>query len=206
MLEKILEISLIRWAEIFGTIAGLIYILLAIKQNWVSWILAIISSTLFIFVFFVSKFYADMGLQVYYVLIGFYGLYFWLKGGKTNSEEKSELPVSRTPRKLIIYLIVATVVIFVVIAFILKKFTDSAVPYWDSLTTAGSIVATWMLARKYLEQWIMWIVIDVISIALYIYKGLYPTIILFVAYTIMATVAYFTWKKDMEKQSNELKV
>ena len=86
-----------------------------------------------------------------------------------------------------------------VIAYILVNFTDSDIPYWDAFTTAFSITATWMLARKIIEHWLIWIVVDLVSAGLYIYKGLYPTTVLFLVFTILAIMAYVEWKKDLNK-------
>jgi len=199
MLETILIWIWHNLVELIGTIAGLSYIYFSIKQKIWIWPIGILSSALYIYVFFISKFYADMGLQVYYLFISFYGWYFWLNGNKTN-DKRDEVPVTFTKKKMAIYLTLITFVIFVAIALILKYLTDSQVSILDSLTTAGSIVATWMLARKYLEHWLIWIVVDVISIGLYIYKGLYITVVLFVAYLIMAIVGYFQWKKSIAIQ------
>ncbi len=186
-----------HWIEIFGTISGLLYIYFSIKQNIWLWIVGFLTSAAYIVVFYNSKFYADMSLQVYYLIISVYGLYFWLKGTDKDSS-KEELPVTATPRKTAIILTVVFVVLFILIGEILDKFTDSPVPWWDSFTTAASIVATWMLARKYIEQWLIWIVVDTVSLGLYIYKGLYFTSFLFLVYSIMAVVGYIQWKKSMQ--------
>jgi nicotinamide mononucleotide transporter len=99
-------------------------------------------------------------------------------------------------------LLAATLVIFIIIAYILKNFTDSNVAFWDAFITAASISATWMLARKILEHWLVWVVVDAVSIALYIYKGLYPTVILFAVYTSLAVLGYYEWQKQWKAQDN----
>jgi nicotinamide mononucleotide transporter len=91
--------------------------------------------------------------------------------------------------------------IYFSILFILVKFSNSDVPVIDSLTTSFSIVATWMLARKYIENWIIWIFVDFASVGLYIYKSLWPTVILFAIYTVMAFFGYFEWKKDLKSEN-----
>ena len=139
-----------------------------------------------------------MGLQMYYVFISIYGWYEWLKGNQDNAREKLE--VNRLNLKLGILLIVISLIIFGMIWLILINYTDSQVPVADSLATSLSIVATWMLARKILEHWLVWIFVDAFSIGLFIYKGLLPTVILFVVYTIMAVVGFVEWKKDLVKK------
>jgi nicotinamide mononucleotide transporter len=100
--------------------------------------------------------------------------------------------------KLWVRIILIFILLFAVISNVLKKFTDSPIPYWDAFTSSLSIVATWMLARKKFEHWFLWIVIDTISIGLYLYRELYPTTLLFIAYAVMAVVGYFEWRKDLK--------
>ncbi len=185
--------------EVLGAILGIAYIFFSIRQNILTWPTGLLTSVLYVFVFFQSKFYADMGLQVYYVFISIYGLYFWIKGKNTDSGEK--VPVRVTPRKLLILLAFITLFLYLLLLFILIKMTDSDVPYMDSLTTALSITATWMLARKYIEHWLIWIFIDLVSSGLYIYKNLWPTVVLFGIYTVMAILGYLKWKKDFYRQN-----
>ncbi len=197
MFEIILELSLIKWIELLATITGLFYIYFSLKQKVWSWPIAIFSSILFIPVFYFSEFYSHMGLQFYYVFISFYGWYLWLKGSKVDNE-KQELPVTFTKKKMAIYLILIILVLFLGIAFVLKYLTKSPLPILEALTFAGSIVATWMLARKYLEHWLIWIIVNIISIGMYLYQDLYIVVVLYVAYLIMAVVGYFKWKKEIK--------
>jgi len=185
-----------HWVEVSGTISGLAYLYFSIRQSILTWPLGLLSSALYVYVFFVSKFYADMGLQFYYVVISIYGWYAWLHGNG-NSNNHGELKVSRTSFILWVKLFIVNLLLYVGIAYILINFTDSPVPYWDSFTTALSIVATWMLARKKLEHWLLWVVIDAVSLGLYIYKGLYATTVLFFVYTVMAVVGFIEWRKDL---------
>ena len=184
-----------HYIEVLGAILGILYIFLSIRQKILTWPTGLLSSAIYVYVFFKSKFYADMGLQVYYVGISLYGWYYWLKGGK--KENTDYVPVRKTGVRTILILIPITIIIYAVILYILLNFTDSPVPYMDSLTTALSIVATWMLARKMIEQWLIWIFVDLVSTGLYIYKGLWATTVLFIVYTVMAVVGYIEWKKDL---------
>ncbi len=198
MTETILEWLSENPIEVLGAILGMIYIFFSIRQNIFTWPTGLISSFLYVIVFFDAKLYADMGLQVYYVGISLYGWHFWLKGKKTDAG--TQVPVRLTAPKLRYLLVAASVVLYALILFILKNFTDSDVPYMDSLTTALSIVATWMLAKKYIEHWLIWIFVDAVSAGLYVYKGLWATVILFSIYTFMAIYGYFAWKKDLLKR------
>ncbi|MCF8360502.1 MAG: nicotinamide riboside transporter PnuC [Prolixibacteraceae bacterium] len=189
-----------NWIEITGAVLGILYVFFSVKQNILTWLTGLLTSLLYIAVFFSSKFYADMSLQFYYVAISIYGWILWARGKKVNNHNE-ELPVSRTPKKTYPVLFAVSIVLWIIIYIILKKFTDSPVPVGDSFTTALSIVATWMLARKLIEHWIFWIVIDLISLALYIYKGLYPTSLMFLIYTGAAVWGYVEWKKSLVQQN-----
>jgi nicotinamide mononucleotide transporter len=183
------------WIEIFGVVTGILYVILEVKQNRFLWPLGIITSAAYIYIFFTGKFYADMGLQVYYVLISIYGWYYWSRGGEKSG--KGELPVVRINRQQLVLLFLTFAFSWVLIYFVLDRYTDSSVPLGDSFTTALAIVATWMLTRKIIEQWFLWIIANVVSIALYIYKGLYPTVILYAVYAGMAVYGYLEWKRSM---------
>jgi nicotinamide mononucleotide transporter len=197
MLQITLEWLSDNQTEVLGAILGILYIFFSIRQNIFTWPTGLLTSFLYVVVFFKAKLYADMGLQVYYVLISLYGWYFWLKGKKPNNS--GQVPVRSSTMKLRITLLLISVILYLVILFILKHYTDSDVPHLDSLTTALSIVATWMLAKKYIGHWIIWIFVDAVSAGLYVYKGLWPTVILFLIYTFMAIMGYIEWKKDLNK-------
>ena len=184
--------------ELLGAILGLLYIFLSIRQSILTWPTGLLTSLLYTYVFFETGFYADMGLQVYYVVISIYGWYYWLKGAKNKSNiDHNDLPVRNISKNLFTKLSLLTVFIYILLVLILLNFTDSDVPYMDSLTTALSIVATWMLAKKYIEHWLIWIFVDFVSAGLYVYKNLWPTVILFGVYTVMAVLGYMEWKKDV---------
>lgn len=185
-----------NWIELLGSALSIIYLYLSIKQKVSLWIFGFLCSSLYVVVFFQSKFYADMSLQFYYLGVSIFGWISW-KTGKL--ENRKELPVKRTtPLSGAIILIIALVFYFLYY-FILSEYTDSPLPKADAFTTALSIVATWMLARKMIEHWWLWIIVDSVSAGLYFYKALYPTAILFVIYTVMAVIGYRQWKKSLPK-------
>jgi nicotinamide mononucleotide transporter len=201
MTEFILEWLLNNKIELLGAILGIVYIVFSIQQNILTWPTGLLTSVIYVAVFFNARLYADMGLQVYYVAISIYGWYFWIKGKKPQNT--TQVPVKNTPGLLWIKLTFGSVVLYTILLYILLNWTNSDVPYMDSFTTALSIVATWMLAKKYIEHWLLWIFIDAFSAGLYIYKGLWPTAVLFIIYTIMAVLGYIEWKKDLEYIRNE---
>lgn len=186
--------NLIDYVEIFAVVTSLLFLFFSIKQNVLLWLFGIICSLSYIYVYFETKFYADMSLQVYYFFVSIYGWYYWIFGKK---KEEKQLPVTLLDFKSRSFFLFIMALLFVLMAYILKKFTDSDIPYWDSFTTAGSIVATWMLVKKKIEHWIIWIVVDSVSAGLYWYKELYFTVILFIVYTVMAVIGYIQWKKQL---------
>ncbi len=194
-MEQIITWLQVNWLELFGTVAALAYLYFSIKQKIWLWPLGILTSLVYVFIFFNAKFYADAGLNFYYVIISIYGWYFWMNR-KSNSKSES-IPIKQTDKRLALQLTAASIVVFILIAFILKNYTDSTVPYGDAFTTSLSIIATWMLAKKILEQWLVWIVVDAVSMLLYIYKDLQITAVLFLVYTALAVYGYFEWKKSL---------
>lgn len=199
MFQSLTEWLLVNKIEVLGAILGILYIRFSIRQNIFTWPTGILTSALYIIVFFNSALYASMMLQFYYVGISVYGWYYWLNGKRDDN--KSLLPVQTANKKLWIKLVVIFAVLYVIILFILIRFSDSDVPYMDSLTTSLSIVATWMLAKKYIENWLIWIFADIVSVGLYVFKSLWPTVILFVVYTILAYFGYIEWKKDLKEKN-----
>ena len=195
MTNIVLEWLLGNYIEILGAILGLAYIFFSIKQHILTWPTGLLTSALYVVVFFNARLYADMGLQVYYVIISIYGWYFWLSGKKQNEKK---VGVRSTRKILWLKLAVVSIALYALLLFILSNYTNSDVPHMDSVTTALSIVATWMLARKYIEHWLLWIFIDGFSAGLYIYKGLWATVILFIVYTVMALLGYIEWRKDLK--------
>jgi nicotinamide mononucleotide transporter len=199
MIHSITEWLLSNKIELLGAILGILYIVFSIRQNIFTWPTGLLTSAFYIVVFYESALYAAMSLQVYYVFISIYGWYFWLKD--KNDGNKSALPVQFVNKKLWVKIGVFSILTYSFILLILLNFSDSDVPYMDSLTTSLSIVATWMLARKYIEHWIIWIFVDIVSSGLYIYKNLWPTVVLFIVYTIMAFIGYLEWKKDLKPEN-----
>ena len=185
-----------NFIEVLGVVTSLIYLYFSVRQIIWLWPFGILSSALFIWIFLSSKFYADMGLQVYYLGISIYGWIYWFRGGKRGSGVE-RLPVTRISGNQIWSLTGIGIALFFGIVAILKFFTDSDVPWGDGFTTAASIVATWMLARKILEHWLVWILVDFVAAALYFYKGLYPSSGLYVIFAVIAVLGYFHWKREL---------
>lgn len=195
-----------HYIEVFGAVTGIIYVILEIRQNIWLWPVGIVTSAVYIWIFFANKFYADMSLQGYYLVISVMGWYWWRRGtglkkegekGRVGEREKKELHVTRVNFKTGVILAIVFVFLYLVMFFGLSRLTDSPVPEWDSFITSLSIVATWMLARKIYEHWLLWIVVNSVSAVLFIWRGLYPTVILYLVYCIMSFVGFVEWKKTI---------
>lgn len=194
--------------EIIGTLVGLLYLWLEYRASIYLWIAGIVMPAIYIFVYYEAGLYADFGINIYYLGAAIYGWMMWRYGRflrkklgrKEASAEAEELPITRMPLRYLPALAGVFIIAFLGIAWILIDFTNSDVPWLDSFTTALSIIGMWMLARKYVEQWWAWIVVDAVCVGLYIYKGLDFTAALYALYTIIAIFGYFKWKKMMKNR------
>ena len=183
-----------NWLELFGVVSTIVYLVLSIRQSIWLWPLGALSSAIYIAVYFANKFYADMGLQTYYLIISIYGFIAWLAH---KNREGKELTVCRTSARQWLVLGFNTAAIWGALYAILTMFTDSPVPVGDSFTTALAITATWMLTRKMIEQWLVFIVADAVSVALYFTRSMPLTAFLYIIYTTMAVVGYLKWRKEL---------
>jgi nicotinamide mononucleotide transporter len=215
-----------NFIETFGAVTGIVYVFLEIRQTIWLWPVGIVTSAVYIWVFFTGKIYADMSLQVYYLVISILGWYWWVKGthvrqsfsegGRHTIEEdqvgdkrlvattqkneivKEELQVTRLELKTGFVLVIVFILLYITMYLILTRLTDSPVPLRDSFITSLSIIATWMLARKIYEHWYLWIVVNFVSAVLFLTRGLYPTVILYIVYGIMSFVGLVEWKKTIK--------
>ncbi|MEN9444240.1 MAG: hypothetical protein RIS47_1130 [Bacteroidota bacterium] len=194
--------------EVFGVISSLVYLYFSINRMVWLWPLGILSSALYVSIFFDARLYADMALSVYYVLISIYGWHYWSTiGSGFATKEDAVLIVNKKMWCNLALASVAVYGVFLAALLVLPVWLgmpSAAMPLLDALTTALGVVATWMLARRYLEQWLIWVFVDLLSAGMYFYKGLYPTAILFLVYTAMALVGYVAWKKEFISNSTGL--
>lgn len=188
-----------NWLEIVGTIIGFVYLWQEVKASIWLWLTGIVMPAIYTVVFYKSGLYADFGIQVYYIVAALYGFLFW----KFGKKQDKPLPIVHTSVRQGVILFLITVLVFIPIYLILTKFTDSTVPFYDSATTALSIVALWMLAKKHVEQWFVWIAVDAVSSALYFYKGIYFTAVLYTVYTVVAFYGYKKWNLMEKTQYND---
>lgn len=198
-MEIIINFIRINWVEIVGAIFGLLYLYYEYKADLKMWPAGIIMSSFYTFVFIHATFYSFACINIYYILAGIYGWIKWRKPINTNSEENTDIGLCHAPTRLFLPLSIASIVIFGIIVFILQTFTDSKVVYGDSFVTTISIVAMWMLAHKYVEQWLLLIVINIVSVFLYLYQDLYPTSIMYLIYSIVSMFGYIKWRRMVTK-------
>lgn len=208
--------------EVFGAATGIAYVILEIRRNIFLWPLGILTSAVYIYIFGTNGFYAGMVLQGYYVVISIYGWYKWQGArsmltnevrqsreagghGEEGSETAVQTDIKRIDRKTALMCLVIALGLWGFLWFSLDRWTDSPVPLWDGLITSLSVVATWMLTRKYLEQWYVWIVANAIALIVYLAMEMYPTAVLFGVYSVMAVIGLNTWRKTKDK-SHKTKV
>ena len=211
-----------HWLDMLTTALGLAYILLEYKASIWLWAVGFVMQSLGIVLYFQKGLYADCGMEFYYLAMTIYGYFHWIKKKKTltqpipanersdNSKEEGDSTtllhkdgqegkaITHFPRRLAIIWGIATLIIWGALYLFLAYCTDSRVPAADSFTTALSFVGIWALARKYLEQWVIWIVVDVVTCALYFYKDIPFKASLYALYVIIAILGYRKCRRMME--------
>ncbi len=177
--------------EIAGAVAGLIYIWLEYRASVWLWVAGIIMPAIYIYVYLHEGVYANVGINLYFIGAGVYGIWVWLSGRNADGEK----PVTRIPCRVWLPAIAVGAVLTIGIAWLLIRFTDSAVPWLDAFTTGYSIVGLWMLARKWADQWLVWIVVDTVYTVMFLYQKMYPTAAMYAVFTIVAVLGFFKWRK-----------
>jgi nicotinamide mononucleotide transporter len=180
--------------ELFAAAVGAVSVWLSVRQNIWSWPTAIVNVVLYAFVFYEAKLYADMGLQVIYAGLSIYGWYEWLYGG----ENRTELRVTPTRPALGALLALIALGGAASLGILLQHATDAALPFMDSFLSSTSLVAQWMMTKKKLESWLVWIAVDVLYVGMFIFKGLYLTAGLYAVFLGLAIKGYLDWRRSME--------
>lgn len=182
--------SLELFCEVLGTLLGLAYLYWEYRADARLWLAGMAMPALSLVVYWRAGLYADFGINVYYLLAAVYGLWIWRRGG--GQLGSSSIPITRTPRRMWLPLCLAAATLTALIWALLLH-TPSTVPLPDALTTALSIVALWMLSRKFTGQWLVWLAVDVLSTALYAYKGIHFYALLYAFYSVAAVAGYLKW-------------
>ena|SRR5436190_3557622 len=179
--------------EIVGVIFGFLGVALTVKENIWCWPVGVVSVAAYVVVFWQAKLYADMGLQVVYVVLCLYGWWAWLHGGSQHGA----LKVARAPAwALAIGALGGNAATWGLGTFLYAK-TDAALPFWDAGTTSFSLVAQWLQTRKWIANWPLWIAVDAIYVGIYVAKGLYLTAGLYAAFLALAILGWWTWRRSM---------
>ncbi|MFE5977093.1 nicotinamide riboside transporter PnuC [Streptomyces sp. NPDC056460] len=184
----------VSWTEVLGFGSGALCVWLVARQRLANWPIGIANNLFFVLLFTQAGLYADAGLQIVFITLAVYGWWTWTHGGGPGSDV---LPVRRTTRTEWTWLLMAGVVGTLALTLLLDRATDSTVPFWDALTTALSLMATYGQCRKRLESWWLWIAADVVYVPLYAYKELYLTSLLYVGFMTLCVLGLRGWTKDL---------
>jgi nicotinamide mononucleotide transporter len=184
--------------EALAVLLAIAYLLLAVRENILCWYCALLSTAIFTFLFWNVSLLMESALNVYYMIMAVYGWQQWKFGGSKHSG----VLISELSARQNILIITAILILTLASGYLLSQHTSAAWPYVDSFTTWGSVITTIMVAKKVLENWLYWLVIDTISIPLYIDRGLYLTAILFMAYIVIAIVGYLSWRQRFLAQQS----
>ncbi|MEO8807699.1 MAG: nicotinamide riboside transporter PnuC [Burkholderiaceae bacterium] len=180
------------WLELVAFVLAVLMVVFNMRVNPIGWPLAIVSSVLYFFLFWNSKLYGDASLQIFFVVVAFWGWWQWLRG---TADDGSALRVRELGPRQRWWLLGVLAVAWPATGLFLKNFTDTDVPWWDAFPTAGSVLGQWLLGRKYVENWLAWIVVNVVSVALFAYKGLWLTVILYAVFVVMSVFGWRAWRR-----------
>ena len=190
-----------HWLDLLTTVLGLLYVWLEYRASIALWLVGIVMPALDVYLFWIHGLYGDAGMAMYYTVAALYGLCIW-KFKKTK-KLKLDLPIIHVPRRKYLPMTITFFLAWGLIYYVLITWTNSTVPVLDAFTNALSFVGLWALARKYLEQWLFWIVVDVVCCYLYITKGIPFKAGLYGLYVVIAVMGYFNWKKMMKEGRSE---
>lgn len=186
--------------EAFATVFGLLSVWFSMRENILVFPTGIINTAIYVYILFYAGLFGDMSINAYYFAMSIYGWWKWTQ----KTDENHYIPIRRSTKKEKIYSLGLMLVSYVLLAYILKNYTSSTVPYIDAFTTALFFVGMWLMAKKVIDNWIYWIIADLITIPLYIYKGLTITAFQYLIFTILAIAGYYTWKKQINKPKETL--
>lgn len=183
-----------NWFEIVAAFLAIAYLILAMLQDMRCWVAWIISSLMYFFVMYSANLYMEALLQIFYIFIGLYGLYQW----RFKADKKDVLKITTWSVKNHLIVISALVFLTSLSGYILMIYTAAASPFVDAFTTWGAIAASYLVAKKILENWFYWFVIDFVSVFLFISRELYPTALLFIVYLVLVVIGYSAWRKSWQ--------
>ena len=183
--------------EVTAVVFAMAYLLLAVRENVLCWLFAFLSTAIYTVLFWDVSLLMESALNVYYMAMAVYGWHQWTRGGTNGDDRPHALAVRSMSANQHVMVIAAIVGLTLVSGYLLSEYSTAAWPYVDSFTTWASVITTYLVARKLLQNWLYWIVIDTVSVPLYIDRGLNLTALLFVAYVVIAVVGYFKWRDHL---------
>ncbi len=187
--------SPVTWLECVAFVLALAMVLLNIRVNPLAWPLAIVSSLLYFALFWNSRLYGDASLQVFFAIVAVWGWWQWLRG---TGADGAALRVTRLPARGRWALVCALALAWPATGLFLRSYTDTDVPWWDAFPTAASVIGQWLLGRKHVENWAVWIVVNVVSVALFAYKGLWLTVLLYLVFIVLSVQGWRAWHRLAE--------
>lgn len=182
------------WAEVLGCVLALWMVRMNMRELHWGWPLAIASSLLYFLVFRHSRLYGDAGLQLFFVVVALWGWFQWLRGHRADGAPLRIVRLSPRGRGLAL---AAGLLLWPGLAWFLARHTDTDVPWWDAFPTAGSLVGQFLLGRKYLENWLAWLVVNVVGAGLFAYKGLWLTTGLYALFAVLSVAGWYAWRRRM---------
>ena len=180
------------WLELVAFVLAVAMVVFNIRVNPIAWPLAIVSSLLYFALFWNSRLYGDATLQIFFVVVALWGWWQWLRG---TAADGSALQVRALPTRARWVLLAVLALAWPATGWFLLTHTDTDVPWWDAFPTAASVIGQWLLGRKYIENWLAWIVVNVVSVGLFAYKGLWLTVILYTVFIAMSVVGWRAWRR-----------
>lgn len=180
------------WLEVLAFVLALAMVVLNIRVNPLAWPLAIVSSLLYVLLFWNSKLYGDAGLQVFFAAVGLWGWWQWLRGTQAAG---TPLHVRHLAKRETVAMLVATLAAWPLLGLFLDLCTDTDVPYWDAFPTTARIAGQWLLGRKYVQNWPAWLIVNAVSVALFAYKGLWLTVLLYALFLAMSVAGWQQWRR-----------
>ena len=193
--EVVSYASDIKLLEFAGLVFGLLCVWFLIRQNILTWPAGILYVLISLIVFIKAKLYADFILHIFFLVLNIYGWYYWLT---PQNDAERDVPVTNIKRSVMLVVLLFSVLGIFISGKLLTTFTDASVPYWDSTTSILSIAAMWLTAKKKIENWIIWLIVDILATGIYYYKGLYFYCILYLVYIGMAVAGYLSWRKSQQ--------
>ena len=184
--------SPVTWLEVVAFALALAMVLLNIRVNPLAWPLAIASSLLYFALFWNSRLYGDASLQIFFAVVALWGWWQWLRG---TAADGTALRVRWLPASRRWALLFTLALAWPATGLFLRQYTDTDVPWWDAFPTAGSVIGQWLLGRKHVENWAVWIVVNVVSVALFAYKGLWLTVLLYLAFIALSVQGWRAWTR-----------